>query len=382
MNRPGGVASLLPMAQDVRLQVSPRSIWIAGLHILGVAILWRSVYSVGAVLGLVALALLFAMAVEPALRKLKNWGVPRWVGVLLVMALGLGVVALLVGTLIPMLVEQLQALIVALPDLMRRLLETRWVQDLELDQQLDQQLRQELPARVAELARPALDVVQGVVAMVGAAVILGFLVLFMLLFGPSLYAQAMGWVPPERREQISMGLERVLKVVSGYLGGSLLVALIGAVVISTVLALMGVPYFIPLGLSYLILGLIPWIGSALSATMVSLTTFAAMGWERAVLVLAFYLVYQQLEGQLLQPLIQRQTLKMNPLLISLVILLGGAIGGLLGVVLALPVVAAAQALLDLVYEKREEQGGEVGASEGLLMGGPSEEESGPPDVLT
>lgn len=364
------------MAQDFRLQVSPRSIWIAGLHILGVAIVWRSVYRVGAVVGLVGLALLFALALEPALRKLKTLGVPRGPGVALLVAAGAGVLAVLLGTLIPMLVVQLQSLLAALPSLVKRVLETRWIQDLAIDQQLEAQLLHELPTRAADLAKPALDVVQGAVTLVGASVVLGFLVIFMLLFGPSLYAQAIGWVPADRRDALSDGLERVLKVVSGYLGGSLLVAFIGTLVIGTVLALMGVPYFVPLALSYLVLGLIPWIGSALSATMVSLTTFAAMGWQKAVIVLAFFMIYQQLEGQLLQPLVQRQTLQMNPLLISLVLLLGGAMGGLIGMVLALPIVAAAQALLEVYGNQRSDSRGtrKGGTGEGLLLAGPVDED--------
>src|SRR5690606_747624 len=257
------VRSVAAMAQDFRLQVSPRTIWIAGLHILGVAIVWRSVYRVGAVVGLIGLALLFALALEPALRKLKSFGVPRGLGVALVVAASAAILALLLGTLIPMLVVQLQSLLTALPGLVQRLLETRWVQELAIDQQLEAQLLSELPHRVTELVKPALDVVQGAVALVGAAVVLGFLVIFMLLFGPPLYAQLIGWVPADRRDTLADGLERVLKVVSGYLGGSLLVALIGTIVIGTVLALMGVPYFVPLALSYLVLGLIPWIGSAL-----------------------------------------------------------------------------------------------------------------------
>src|SRR5690606_33820680 len=108
------VRSFAAMAQDFRLQVSPRTIWIAGLHILGVAIVWRSVYRVGAVGGLVGVALLFRPAVEPALRKLKSFGVPRGLGVALVVAASAAILALLLGTLIPMLVVQLQSLLTAL----------------------------------------------------------------------------------------------------------------------------------------------------------------------------------------------------------------------------------------------------------------------------
>ena len=150
----------------------------------------------------------------------------------------------------------------------------------------------------------------------------------------------------------------------------------GAALLTGVLALLEVPYFLPLGLSYLVLGLIPWIGSALIATMVTLTTLAALGWQRALVVLGVFLVYQQLEGNILQPLVQRHTLRMNPLLISLVLLLGGAVGGLGGLVLSLPVAAALQVLLEEVRRQRAGTGllasarGRDGSGEGLLFTGP------------
>src|SRR5690606_40567042 len=104
--------------------------------------------------------------------------------------------------------------------------------------------------------------------------------------------------------------------------------------------------------------------------MVSLTAFEAMGWQKAVIVLVLSLIYLQLEGQLLQPLVQRQTLQMNPLLISLVLLLGGAMGGLIGVVLALPAVAAAQALLEVYSNRNGRSSRKGGTGEGLLLTGP------------
>lgn len=342
------------MRRDVQLQVTPRTIWTVGLHVLGVAILWRSVGRLGPVLGLVGLALLVALAAEPLVRWLCRRGLSRGAGVAVVSVLGLGLLGLMVGTLVPMLISQLKALIHALPGLLDRLLDAAWVQRLEAEYAVGAQLRQELSHRTAGLVNPLVDVVQGAVGGVAATVAIVVLVIFMLIFGPSLYRGLLGELPDQRRAQLEQHVGPVLDAVSSYIGGSVLIAGIGAVLIGTVLALLGVPFFLPLALSYLVLGLIPWIGSALTGFMVTLTTLAALGWRRAVIVLVFFLVYQQVEGNILQPLVQRRALNMNPLAISLLLLLGGSIGGLLGMVLTLPMVAAASVIVQQLKATRRD----------------------------
>jgi predicted PurR-regulated permease PerM len=143
--------------------------------------------------------------------------------------------------------------------------------------------------------------------------------------------------------------------VSGYLVGVFLICALGAVVTGVVTWGLGVPYFLALGLMYLVLGFIPYIGSLLVALTVSLTTLATVGFRRALIALALFLIYQQIEGNVLQPLIQRRTLKMNPLLIAIVVIAGAMGMGVLGAVLALPLAAALQVLLQRVQEQRNRQ---------------------------
>ncbi len=341
------------MSRDVQLQVTPRTVWTVGLHVLGVVLLWRGVGRMGPVLGLVGLALLLALAAEPLVRWLSRRGLPRGVGVAAVSLLGLGLLGLMVGTLVPMLIQQLKALIGAVPKLLDRLMDAAWVQRLEADYGLGAQLRQDLSRRTSDLLNPLVDVVQGAVSAVAAFVAVLVLVIFMLIFGPSLYRSFVNQLPSPRRGQVDHYVGPVLEAVTGYIGGSALIACVGSVLIGAVLALLGVPYFLPLALSYLVLGLIPWIGSALTAIMVTLTTLAALGWQRALVALVFFLVYQQIEGNILQPLIQRRTLNMNPLAISLLLLLGGGVGGLLGMVLTLPIAAAVMVVLQRRQQDRD-----------------------------
>ena len=126
--------------------------------------------------------------------------------------------------------------------------------------------------------------------------------------------------------------------------GAVSISLIGGAVTTVTLLLLGVPYFLPLGLVMAVLGLIPFIGAFLGGVLIIGTTFASAGTHAGFIALAVFLVYQQVENHLLQPFIQRRTLRMNPLLIALAMLAGTAFAGILGALLALPVAGALQIL--------------------------------------
>jgi predicted PurR-regulated permease PerM len=144
------------------------------------------------------------------------------------------------------------------------------------------------------------------------------------------------------------------KVVGGYVVGTLLVATVGGLVMGVTLAMLGVPYFVPLGLLMIVLGLIPFLGSAIGAGLSVGTTLAAVGFRPALIALGVYLVYQQVENQVLQPVVQRRTLRMNPLVIVLALLAGTGVAGVLGALLALPVAGAIQVLLEDALARREQ----------------------------
>jgi predicted PurR-regulated permease PerM len=159
-------------------------------------------------------------------------------------------------------------------------------------------------------------------------------------------------VRPEKRPELQSLVVDMRKAVSGYLVGVVIICALGGVVTGVSTYLLGVPYFLALGLMYLLLGFIPYLGSLLVAVTVSLTTFATVGFRRALIALALCLVYQQIEGNVIQPLIQKRTLKMNPLLIAIVVIVGAMLMGVLGGVLALPFAAALQVVLQRVQRMR------------------------------
>ncbi|HZI14138.1 MAG TPA: AI-2E family transporter, partial [Myxococcus sp.] len=357
-----------------------------GLQVLLLALCWVALQRLYPVLVLLSVVLLLSIALDPLVRRLERWGLKRGLGVAVV-ALGLlGLMGVLVGTLVPMLVQQLQELAKSTPEYVERISQSGWVK--QLSERYGVNLRAEDLVRFepADVAGRAIDVLSSTLGMVAGGITVVVLTVFSLLFGKDLYETTLQWVAPRRRPRVRQLVGRMLDAVGNYLTGTLLVMTIGGTVAATVALIQGVPYFLALGLVVMMLGVIPFVGSIISALLVSVITLATVGLRAAVIALAVFMVYQQVESNLLGPMIQRRAIKMNPLLISIVVLVGGALAGLSGVVLAVPLAAASQVLVQEVlrdrrdgwklahrHELAQREAGRSAVEEGLLFAGPLEE---------
>jgi predicted PurR-regulated permease PerM len=367
-----------------------------GIQVLLLGLCWLALRRLYPVLTLLAVVLLVSIALDPLVRRLERWGLKRGLGVAVVALLLLGVMGLLVGTLVPMLVQQLQGLAQSMPGRLEALSQAEWVKDLSRRYGLQVRAEDVLSRfEPADLAGRVIDVLSSTLGLVAAGITLVALTVFTLLFGEDLYESILQWVSPRRRPRVRLLVGRMREAVGNYLAGTLLVMTIGGTVAATVALIQGVPYFLALGLVVMLLGVIPFIGSVISAALVGLTTFATLGLKPALVALAVFLVYQQVESNVLGPIIQRRAIRMNPLLISIVALVGGALAGLAGVVLAVPLAAAVQVLVQEVLRDRHDgwkqahrhelarrEAGRGAVEEGLLFAGPLEEprpRSPPPD---
>ncbi|MBJ6759700.1 AI-2E family transporter [Myxococcaceae bacterium JPH2] len=338
--------------RQIPVYVPPRTVWAVGAQVVLLVMVGTALRHLGPVLTVLSLALLLALAMDPLVRLLSRWGVRRGPGVALVALLLLALTGLLVFTLVPMLVNQLQNLVRALPSFVAELSRIEWIHRLDERYGVLTRPQEAFDVAPGELAKPLVDVLSSTLALVGAGITMLALAVFGLLFGEDLYATMLGWVRPRRRVQVRRVVGRMREAVGNYLAGTLLVSTFGGTMTALVSLVLGVPYFLPLGLMTAVLGVIPYIGSVISAILVSLTTLATVGLRRAFIALALFMLYQQLESHLLGPLVQRRAVKMNPLLISVVVLVGAGMAGLLGAVIAVPVAAATQVVLQEVHRAR------------------------------
>ncbi|GMT98775.1 hypothetical protein KH5H1_28940 [Corallococcus caeni] len=338
--------------KGVPVYVPPRTVWSVGAQVVLLVLLGTALQRLGPVLTLLAVALLLGLAAEPVVRRLQSWGLRRGLGVALIALTLLGIIGLLILTLVPLLVEQLQHLVQAAPGFLTELTQAPWVRKLDEHFGVLSHPQDAFNMEPGVLAKPLITVLSSTVELMGAGITVLALAVFGLLFGQDLYASILGWVRPRSRARVRRVVGRMREAVGNYLVGTLLIVSVGGAFTAIMSLALGVPYFLPLGLVAMVLGLIPYIGSVITALLVTVTTLASVGSKRAIIALAVFMVYQQLESHLLSPLVQRRAIKMNPLLISLVALVGGTVAGLLGVILAVPAAAAGQVLLTEVQRER------------------------------
>jgi predicted PurR-regulated permease PerM len=345
------------MGPDTPRAVSPRAVWIvlinASALALGLALLWH----LRTIVSWVLVALLIALALQPAVAWLTRHRIRRGWAVATVFIVVMGLVVAMVATLVPMVTEQARELAARAPELIERVEESRLVGWADRQFRVLDRVQAAIGELLGDVAQPALAVAKGVLGGLAGVVTVVVLAVFMLLFGDEVIAKSLQWVAPDRRENYVRLLRRMRRVVGGYVAGTLVVAGIGGVVMGTTLALLGVPYFLPLGLTMMVLGIIPFLGSALGAVLLVGMAFASSGLYPGLITAVVYLVYQQVENELLQPLVQRRTLRMNPLIITLALLAGTGLAGVLGALLALPIAGAIQVLLQDALERRQARWG-------------------------
>jgi predicted PurR-regulated permease PerM len=189
-----------------------------------------------------------------------------------------------------------------------------------------------------------LSITQSVLTAVVGFVTIAFITFFMIHDGPTWLDRFYSLLPPDSEPRWRNVGRRVAQTVSGYVTGNLLISVIAGTITSIVLAIMGVPYALALGLVVAILDLIPLAGATLAAIIVGTVAFLTSVTAGIVLVV-FFVVYQQLENHLLQPLVYGRTVQLSPLAVLIAVLVGAEVAGVLGALSAIPVAGTLQILL-------------------------------------
>jgi predicted PurR-regulated permease PerM len=159
---------------------------------------------------------------------------------------------------------------------------------------------------------------------------------------------------PVHRQRYERVLGKVYHSVGGYLSGLALIAVVNATCATLFLAILGVPYFLPLGILSGLGSLIPLLGATLAGCVLTLVAIASGGLLEGVAVFAYVCVYQQFENHVLGPVVYKRTVELNPLVTLLGIILFADLAGVLGTFLAVPIVGACQIVIrELLLLRRE-----------------------------
>jgi predicted PurR-regulated permease PerM len=186
---------------------------------------------------------------------------------------------------------------------------------------------------------------QGMAALTTAANTLAGLVLVLVILffclkdGRRLWQGVLDLLPRRRQGEVDLLARRSWWTLGAYLRGQLLVATVDAVFIGLGLWLLGIPLVLPLSVLVFFGALFPIVGSFVAGTLAVLVGLADGGLVTALLVLALIVVVQQVEGNVLQPIIMSNIVALHPLVVILVVLVGGILLGVLGAFIAVPVAA-------------------------------------------
>jgi predicted PurR-regulated permease PerM len=308
-------------------------------------------------LTITASALMIAVALDHIVALLVRRGMKRGLAIALITAASVALMAGAILLLIPPVVSQTKQLVARWPELKTAVQHSRpygWLEGLKEKGQLED-LFQRLPDVVSDTAGTILTVLGGLLNVIAAAVSVFFLAIFMLLFGGQVVDALMGESMPERRERYQKVVVKIYDLIGAYLGGLFLICSINATCACTLLAIVGVPFFLPLGLASGFSSLVPYAGPAVMGAIITLMTMVTLGVWKGVACAIYFVVYGQLEGNILGPLIFKRTVNVNPLIVLLSIVFFSEIFGIVGAVMAVPLTAAIQILLREVLRIRRER---------------------------
>lgn len=158
----------------------------------------------------------------------------------------------------------------------------------------------------------------------------------MLTEGPKWLKQVKKLLPADKRDHIVYLADEMYGVVRGFVNGQVLLALLASFMILPVLLIMDVPYAGALAVIVFVCGLIPMIGHFIGATIVTIIALFTSP-VSAIVVLSYYILYQQIENYVIQPRVQSNTTNISPLLVFVAVTVGVSINGLIGGLVAIPV---------------------------------------------
>jgi predicted PurR-regulated permease PerM len=308
-------------------------------------------------------ALFLAMALNPAVEWFMRHGVKkRGYAAGLTYVLALVAIAAIGYAFVPTLVNQVNDFVHAVPGYVDDLtkgkgrfgfLETKY----HIVEKIREQINKGGATKVLGLTGAAITVTKSVISLVVATITIVFLTFFMLLEGPMWMERIFGLLPEESRPRWRKVGYDVYRTVGGYVSGNLVISLIAGTLTTIVLLALGVPFAIALGVIVAILDLIPLAGATIAGIIIGIVAFIH-SLTAGIVVVIFFVVYQQLENHFLQPVVYSRTVQLSPLAVLVAILIGAKVAGILGALGAIPIAGAIQVLLiDWQQHRKPRQAG-------------------------
>ncbi len=300
----------------------------------------------------IGVAAFLAIAINPIIHWLQKYMPKQSIGLATFVVLALFClfsVALMWAVFVP-LVDQTSKLIASLPELADKatgaLANTPFTDALKVSSD-------QLSASASQVGSAVLAFVNSVVEAVVAFVTIVALMFFMTLEGKTMKKTSLNVMPAKLRDDAKALGNKVYWIINGYVIGNFLLSMMYGVASGLVLFLLGNPYYLILGLVAALLDLIPLVGSTIAAIVIGIVcVLTGQAWV-AGLFAVFTIIYVQLENAVLNPMVYSKKVDISPLTVLVAVLIGAAIAGVMGTLLAIPVAATIKETAKLILSKRK-----------------------------
>ena len=360
---PANVRSAAPQeGLVVTVRFDRRSVWRSGLILIGLVVgllLFLWLFSMlSHFLFLLVLAWLFATALEPGIRWLVQKGRSRGVATAVLGGSAVLVALVLAAVFGQLFFTQIAEFVRGLPDLTTTVVD--WV-NRRFGTDLDPTtISSRLHLDPSQIAGWAGSLSGGVLGVVGSLSAVLFDLVTVLVFGfyfagagPRLIHTLASWMPPRVQEVFITITEITMAKTGGYVVSKIVLAAVSAFFHGIFFAAIGVPYWLPFALFVGITAqFVPIVGTYLGVILPVVATVFDSPWK-AIAIIAFAAVYQQIETYVFTPRVSERTMDVNPAIALGAVFVGAAIWGPLGALIGIPLAAAGVAILD-TYSHRYE----------------------------
>ncbi|MEU8567625.1 AI-2E family transporter [Streptomyces pathocidini] len=332
-------AAAVPWGVRVAAEVGWRLLVLAGT----LYVLMRIISAVQLVVLAFVAGLLITALLQPTVARLRRVGLPHGLATALTFITGFVIMGLVGWFVVWQVMENLDNLAERVQDgideLQRWLLESPFHVTEDQIKDITKTLRDAVGSNTEEITSAGLQGVTVVFEMLSGILLAMFSTLFLLYDGRRIWEWTLKLVPAAARPGVAGAGPRAWRTLTGYVRGTVIVALIDATFIGLGIYLLDVPMAVPLAVFIFLFAFIPLVGAVLSGALAVIVALVTQGVFTALMVLLVVLLVQQIEGHVLQPFILGRAVRVHPLAVVLSVAAGGLVAGIGGAVVAVPLVA-------------------------------------------
>ena len=340
--------------QEIFIKISNKSLFKIILFILGFYLLIIFLTKISYAIQLIFISIFLTLAINSPVHKLSRH-IPgkmrnnRTFGTIISLIIVLTALGILIVSIAPPLINQTSTFLKNTPSLLNNLHDNgsqlgNIIHRYHLNSQLDS-ISAQLSNKLSNSGSSAISTLSKVTGSIVSVITVFVLTFMMLIEGPAWLKFIHGLLEPKKSEKLLETSNKMYGVIKGYVNGQVLMAAIAAIVVLIPLLILNISYPIALMVIVFICALIPVVGHTIGIVIVaSVALFHSV--FAAVIIIAYYILYMQIESYVIQPKIQSNKTNLSSLMVFLALLVGLSFDGLIGGLLAIPIAGCLKILVE------------------------------------